>query len=509
MKKIIMSIVVTVGTLVAVHAANQPNIVFFLIDDMGWKDSEAYGSAFYKSPAQMRLKNEGMMFTEAHVAPLCSPTRASILSGKYPARLHLTAAITRGAVPNPTELDKEHPFRFWAPPQNRDRLPLSEWTIAEELREQGYQTWFMGKWHIGHVHKATWPDRQGFEKVVGVGGPGPGSYFSPYHIPKLPNGPKGEHIADRMAIEAGKLLENRDKDKPFFLYFCDFSVHSPYEAEDHLVQKYKKTADPENPQRNPVMAAMLESMDRGVGKVLNKLDELGLAEDTLVVFVGDNGGVNWSHKPGKGRYGAEHKATSVAPITSNYPLRGGKASIYEGGVRVPLLVRWPGVVKPGSTSAEIVNAVDFYPTLLDAAGAPKPEQQLLDGDSMVPLLKGETVGFNQRPMFCHFPNPRLQNDDRMATSVRLGDWKLIRFYGETEDGSYVFELYNIKEDISESKNLAEANPAKVKELDTLISKWVEETGAQMPRPNRAYDPAAVPARKARFLKPSCVAIPSS
>lgn len=480
-----------------------PNIVFILVDDMGWRDSEAYGSKLYKSPAQMRLKKEGMLFTDAHAAPLCSPTRASILTGQFPARLNLTAAITRGKVPDPKEVTEDHGFRRFTEPQSRDRLPNKMVTFAECLKDAGYQTWFLGKWHLGHM-KPVWPIQQGFDVNIGVGGPGPGSYFSPYKTPQFPDGPKGEYIADRLALEANKLLEKRDLDKPFLLYMAHFNVHAPYQARDENVQKYRKQIDPEGHQKNPVMAAMLEGMDKSTEKVLDKLDELGLTENTIVLFVSDNGGVTFV----SGAHGDQHPLIDTAPVTSNWPLRGGKASIYEGGTRVPLLVRWPGVVQPGSRCMDPVHVVDFFPTLLDIGQAKKPDGLPLDGISLLPVLKGTGKVPEDRAILCHFPHGRyIANVDQQASSIRVGQWKLIRFYNERDDkGEPVEVLYDLKKDIGETTNVAAENPEVTTRLSQRLNAMLENTEALLPRKNKNYDPEEEKKRIARYSKDSPIAL---
>jgi arylsulfatase A-like enzyme len=459
----------------------RPNILFFLIDDMGWMDSEVYGSTYYESPSQQRLAREGMMFTQAYVQPLCSPTRAAIMSGQYPgARLHLHKAITRGSHPDPKAPDSAGARFKMCWPQSRSHMPLETRTVAEELGDAGYQTWFLGKWHLGNAR--YYPKKQGFDLNVGAGGAGPGGgYFAPWRIPEIDQGEDGEYICERLTKEACKLLETRGKGgKPFFMYFCHFNVHAPYEAKPALVEQYKKKAPGENGQRHPVMGGMLHAMDDSVGAVLKKLDELGLAEETIVIFLSDNGGVHWAND--------KVRKYAGVPITSNVPLRGGKCCFYEGGVRVPMIVRWPGKAKAGSRCETPVHAVDMYPTLSEIAGARPPGDKVLDGESIVPLLTG-AGSLKREALYCHFPRQSTTAGTVGGSFVRTGDYKLIRLWGEgATSGEHGYELYNLREDIGESKNLAEKMPEKVREMSAMLDEWLAKTGALIPKPNPNYKP---------------------
>ncbi|MFC1736848.1 sulfatase-like hydrolase/transferase, partial [Candidatus Hydrogenedentota bacterium] len=363
---------------VATASAKKPNIVFLLIDDMGWMDSEPYGSKFYETPGVNRMAREGMLFTDAYAQPLCSPTRAAIMTGKYPSRLYLHQAITKNSKENPVAHTKTAPNRRMAWPESRNHLPVEERTIAEEMKDLGYKTWFLGKWHLGYAEK-YYPKNQGFDKSIAVGGAGPaGGYFSPHKIPEIENGPDGEYICERLTDEACKLLEEGKKGKePFFLYLAHFNVHNPYQAKPDLIEKFEKTMDPTQHQRNPIMAAMLYAMDQSVTRILEKIDELDLAKDTVVVFVSDNGGCHWDMADKKYRH---------VPITANLPLRGGKCSFWEGGVRVPMIIKWPGKIEPGSKSSTPVHSIDFYPTLLEIAGGKPSKDKILDGESILPVL---------------------------------------------------------------------------------------------------------------------------
>ena len=368
----------------AAERCQRPNFVFFLADDLGWRDAGCYGSTFYQTPNIDRLARQGMRFTEAYAAcPVCSPTRASIMTGKYPARLGTTNYF---GAPQPDAV-----ARHWTrnkpllPAPFLEHLSLEETTIAKALRQAGYATYFAGKWHLGG--KGYWPEDHDFDVNIGGCQAGaPASYFSPYGNPKLADGPKGEHLDDRMAAESVKFLEHVGK-RPFLLYHAFYSVHIPLQAKRNLVAKYeakRKHVRHDGPlfrpegehqarqiQEHPVYAAMIETMDHSLGRILDALDRLGLAENTIVFFMSDNGGLS----------------TAEGAPTSNLPLRAGKGWLYEGGIREPMIVKWPGVVEPASVSDVPVISTDFYPTMLEMAGLPLRPRQHVDGASLVPLLR--------------------------------------------------------------------------------------------------------------------------
>ncbi len=463
----------------------RPNIIFFLVDDMGWMDSTVYGSRYYDTPNIERLARRSMRFTDAYAAsPLCSPTRASILTGKYPARLGITAPA--GHLP-PLPPDKPLLPKVGAAhqkvliPQSRRFLPLEERTIAETFRDSGYKTGFIGKWHLGRPEK-YWPTAQGFDVNIGGGGyPGPPSYYSPYRIAPLPDGPKGEYITDRLTDEGLKYID-ANKDDPFLLCMWHYAVHAPYQAKDELTKTFEDKRDPRNKQNNPVMAAMIKSMDESLGRFLDKLDELRLTDDTIIVFFSDNGGNEYD------RVGPRQWVP-----TNNDPLRSGKGCVYEGGVRVPMMVCWPGVVRPRTECSEVVSSIDFYPTMLQMAGIEPESDKLLDGESIVPLLR-QSGGLQREAVFCHFPHrthPRTGMLCQPSTTVRKGDWKLLRFYDTSEEFPNEYELYNLRTDVGETNNLAERMPGKVKELDALITGFLADTSAIVPLKNPAYDPDAL------------------
>ena len=476
-KILIACAIVTCGlaSVISASAGNKPNtspnIILFLIDDMGWMDSSVYGSTYYETPGMERLAREGMVFTSAYVQPLCSPTRATLLTGRdAPARLHMHQAITGQSAKNPAIPAQARPDLVALWPQSRANLPLEERTIAEALKDAGYQTWILGKWHLGNANQFG-PQKQGFEKVMGAGGAGSsGGYFST-KIPMLEPGPKGEYICERLTTEARKLLEERDPDKPFFMYFAHFNVHAPYQAKPELVEHFKEKSDPKNPQHNPVMAAMLRSMDDSLSALLDKLDQLKLADDTLFVFMSDNGGVHWPNRM--------QGLDQATPPTSNLPLRGGKCCFYEGGIRVPMIVRQPGMIKPGSTCDVPVHAVDLYPTFLSCAGASPEPGQILDGENLAPVFS-QAGPLKRDTLYGHFPRTTTLAGTMGGSWTRQGDYKLIRLWFAGKDGSNTYELYNLKEEMGEQHNLAATHPALTADFTAQTLAWWHEV-------SRAYD----------------------
>jgi len=444
-------------------SARKPNIVFILADDLGWKDLGFMGSGYYETPNLDALAGQGVVFTSAYTnGPNCAPTRASLMSGQYTPRhgVYTVGNSDRGQAKH----------RKLIPTPNKTTLGAEVVTLAEALKGAGYVSASMGKWHLGNDPELG-PLGQGFDLNVGGYEIGhPKSYFSPYRNPELADGPRGEYLTDRLTDEALKFIE-ANRSRPFFLYLPHYAVHTPLQAKKKLTEKYAQKA-PDNGQGNPKYAAMIESLDAGVGRIMDKLDELSLTNNTVVVFFSDNGGV-------KG-------------ITSQAPLRGGKGMLYEGGVRVPLVVRWPGVVAPGRQCGEPVMGIDFYPTLLEIAGAAKPDGQILDGRSIVPLLRDEKAPAS-RALFWHFPaylqgKAEGARDEyfrtRPAGAIRLGDWKLIEYF---EDGT--LELYNLKGDIGETTNLTAELPEKTSELHEKLIQWRESINAPVPTQlNPKYEP---------------------
>ncbi len=432
----------------AVPRRDRPNFVFILIDDLGWRDVGCYGSTFYETPNIDRLAREGMRFTQGYAAcPVCSPTRASIMTGRYPARLHLTDWIPGHKRKNPKLLV----------PKFNQQLPLKEITIAEALKPAGYVSASIGKWHLGK--EPYYPEKQGFDLNFGGTHQGhPPSYFFPYKIVNIDRGEQGEYLTDRLTDEAEKFIE-ANKDRPFFLYLTHYAVHTPLQAKKEKIAKYKAKVKPGQLQNNPVYAAMIESVDESVGRIMRKLDQLGLTENTVVFFMSDNGG--------------------LAGVTSNAPLRAGKGTLYEGGIREPWIVRWPGVVQPGSVCDVPVISTDFFPTILEIAGVPLPKGVVLDGISNVPLLR-QTGTINRKALFWHYPH---YHRTTPAGAIRYGDYKLIEYYEDNH-----VELYNLKEDLSEKNDLAQKMPEKAAQLRKMFHDWLKEVDAQMPTPNPNYKP---------------------
>jgi len=433
------------------------NFVLILADDMGWTDLGCYGSQFYRTPNIDRLAAEGMRFTDAYAAaPVCSPTRAAILTGQYPARLRVTDWIP----------GLEPPGMMLRQPEWVRHLPHEATTIPELLRPAGYLSASIGKWHLGG--EGSYPEQHGFDRnIAGTNAAQPKTYFAPYGIPTLKEGPAGEYLTDRLAEEAVGWLSEVGS-RPFFLYMSHFAVHMPIQGKQHLVKEYEGRIRPGLSHSHPVYAAMIESLDQAVGRLLATLEQLKVADRTVVIFTSDNGGVI---KP-------QH-------ITSMEPLRGEKGTLYEGGIRVPLIIRWPGVSAPGSLSRVPVSSIDLLPTIADIAGLPLP-QGGVDGQSLVPLLKGGR-SLEREALYWHYPHYNLHQALTPMTpsgAIRKGEWKLIERY---EDGR--LELYNLREDIGERFNLAASRPEKARELQQELEAWRKAVNAQMPtRVPENYDP---------------------
>ena len=457
-------------------AAQKPNVVFFLVDDLGQRDLGCYGSTFYETPNVDRLAKEGALFTNGYAAcPVCSPSRAAVQTGRWPQRTGITDYI---GAPLKPEAWKRNTVLLPAP--YSDRLAHEEVTMAEMLKGAGYATFFAGKWHLGP--EGFWPENQGYDINMGgvdKGGPyGPGKYFTPYANPRLPDGPPGEHLPDRLATETCKFIDE-NKARPFFAFFSFYDVHTPLQARPDLQVKYeakrkKLGLEPkfgrEEPrdvrlvQEHAVYAAMVEAMDLAVGKVLAKLDELGLTKDTLVIFTSDNGGLS----------------TSEGSPTSNLPLRGGKGWLYEGGIRDAAIIRWPAMVKAGAVVDTPVCHVDYLPTILAATQTQSTAK--FDGVSLLPLFEGKELP--KRSLAWHYPHYGNQGGAPGA-AIRRGDWKLIHWF-EKPDAP---ELYHLRDDLSETKNLATQEPERVKAMLAELKAWQKDVGAIMPTKNPAYDPA--------------------
>jgi arylsulfatase A-like enzyme len=431
-----------------------------LIDDMGWKDGGCFGSKFYRTPQMDTLAAAGTRFTSAYAAcAVCSPTRAALMTGKYPARLHITDYIPGEGTPTSSR------FRL---PDWQKHLPLEETTLATALKKSGYATGHIGKWHLGG--EDFYPEHQGFDMNIAGGDTGhPAAYFWPYgatnnrsRVPGLSQrgGQNGTYLTDQLTDEALNFIE-ANKDTPFYLNFCHYAVHGPLMGKQELIDKAADRPGADG-QGNAVYAVMLRSVDDSVGRIVKKLDELHLAGKTLIVFTSDNGGAVHFGKP---------------PATSNAPLRMGKGYAYEGGLRVPLIVKLPGVARAGRVCDTPVITMDFFPTLLELAGADKSASRTaVDGVSFVPLLRG-AAETPHGELFWHYPHYWNGGKVSPYSVARVGDWKLIRFYETGRE-----ELYHLKTDLSEKSDLAAANPEKRKELSARLDAWLKEVDAQMPVP---------------------------
>ncbi len=435
-----------------------PNFVFILVDDMGWADGECFGSQFYRTPNLNRLAAEGMRFTSAYAAcAVCSPTRAALMTGKAPARLHITDWIAGEGTPQQSR------FRV---PDWQKHLPLEEVTLAEALKPMGYVSASVGKWHLGGTN--FFPQQQGFDVNVAGGDIGhPASFFWPYgkegathRVPGLAErgGKTNDYLTDQLTDEAIKFI-TANRAKPFFLYLPHYAVHSPLMGKAEIIEQFGERPGA-NGQSNRVYAAMLQSVDDSVGRILKTLAELQLDGRTVVVFTSDNGGAVHFGKP---------------PATSNAPLRSGKGFAYEGGLRVPLLVKAPGVTRAGSVSDVPVITQDWFPTLLALAGADAAASRTaLDGVNLVPLLQGQ-ARLPRNELFWHYPHYWNGTNVSPFSVARVGDWKLIRFYESDRE-----ELYDLRQDLSETNDLAAQQPEKRQELGARLDRWLKEVGAQMP-----------------------------
>jgi arylsulfatase A-like enzyme len=416
------------------------------------------------------LAKTGMKFNYGYAAcPVCSPTRASIMTGRHPVRVDITDWI-----PGSSNNKKNKLLH----PNDRDNLALKEVTIAEELKSHGYQTFFAGKWHLGN--QGHWPTDQGFDINIGGhhrGSP-PGGYYSPWNNPALKSKKKDEYLTERLTEESIRFLDKRDADKPFLLYLSYYNIHTPIQPYRKHIDHYQKKAErfsgntpttqehsgqTRMRQDNPALASMVSAVDDSVGTLLAKLDELNLSDNTVIIFFSDNGGLSTKPKMGPG---------------SNLPLRAGKGWLYEGGVREPTIIRAPGVTKAGSESNEPIVSMDFFPTMLELAGLPLKPKLHADGRSLLPELtgnKGET-----RPLYWHYPHYH-GSTWTPGASIRVGDWKLIKFYDYEK-----VELYNLKNDPSESKDLSGKNPEIAKDLESKLVAWQKSMKAKLPRPNPDY-----------------------
>lgn len=437
--------------LIPVASANAaaPNVVVIMADDLGWMDLHCQGNDQLDTPAIDHLATQGMRFTDAYAAsPVCTPTRAAMMTGVSPARL----AITNHAPGNPDYVSEKTKLRGapWS-----TYLPLEKITIAERLKQQGYETGFIGKWHLSHrpgkdadgkLEPRLRAEHQGFDlNIGGCNKGGPPSYFEPYKIPNITPRRDGDYLPERLADESIAFLQ-KNKDKPFFLCWWNYSVHYPIQAPEDLVKKYKDRGGVEN----PGYAAMIEGMDTAIGRVLKSLDDLGLTDNTLLIFTSDNGS-----------------------LFGNKPLRRSKGHLYEGGIRVPWIVRWPGKVMPGTTCNVPVVSTDTVPTILHATGA-MPDDVKFDGESILPLLQ-QTGTLKRKSVYFHYPNYAFHKQNRLGAAIRHSNWKLIKWYDD--DSS---ELYDLSQDIGEQNNVAAEHGDLVRRLRSELDQWLDETGAKMP-----------------------------
>lgn len=436
--------------------SKSPNVILIVADDFGWTDLACYGSDFYKSPNIDELAHDGMRFTANYSAcTVCSPTRAALMTGKYPARLRITDWIPGQPPENPKLLV----------PDFTKQLSLEEVTIAEKLKSAGYATASIGKWHLGG--EAYYPEKQGFDvNIAGTDAPQPRpSYFAPYSIATIEQGPTGEYITDRLTDEAVRFIRAHQK-KPFFIYLPHFAVHTPIQAKKRLIAEYESRLREigVTKQTNAAYAAMIDSLDESVGRIRETLSELGIAENTIIIFTSDNGG--------------------RVPTTSNAPLRVGKGSAYEGGVRVPLIVYWPGVTKPGSVSDVPTISMDLFPTILAMTRQKSDPNAVCDGVSLVPLLRQDGK-LPDRALYWHYPHYQhyQQGGTTPYSAIRRGNHRLIEYLDDSR-----VELYNLRNDIGEQANIADTNPELVNKLRDDLHAWRKSVDAQMTTPNRDYDP---------------------
>lgn len=442
-------------------APKKLNFVFILIDDMGWRDVGYNGSRFFETPNVDKLAARGMRFNNAYAAcPVCSPSRAAILTGKYPARLGITNFL-----PGRHQL----PYSKLLPPVSKQFLPLEEVTLAEELKAVGYATAAIGKWHLGGAR--YYPENQGFDVNYGGTDSGaPASHFYPGWGSNPPiTGYKGEYLADALT-DAAEGFIHKNAAKPFFLYLAHYAVHIPLEARQDVVNTFERKADPENPQHNAVYAAMVKSIDDSVGRIVQRVETEGLTENTVFIFTSDNGGLA----------SAEYRGQTP---TSNLPLKAGKGFLYEGGIREPLCVVWPGVTKPGATSDVPVTGTDFYRTIAQMAGITRLKGDPRDGVNLTPLLR-RGIAPARDALYWHYPHYSNQGG-RPGAAIRLGDWKLIRWY---EDDSV--EFYNLRTDPGEKNNVATEQATRARRMLAMLNDWLTKMHPEMPKPNPAWDAAS-------------------
>ena len=455
---------------VCAQAADTPHIVIILADDLGWSDLGCYGADLHETPHIDRFAAQSVTFTDAYAMPVCSPTRAALLTGRHAARVHMTI-WSEGSLQGPQN-------RRLLQAESLHSLPHAENTLAKHLQDAGYLTALIGKWHLGDADH--YPETHGFD--VNIGGThwgAPQTFWWPYrgtgrfgpefrYVPHLEFGEQGEYLTDRLTDEALKVIDESD-DRPFFLYLAHHAVHTPIEAKADDVKYFEQKLTPEMHHQNPVYAAMVKSLDESVGRVLAKLKENDLEQNTIVVFLSDNGGF----------IGTDTKAGQKVPVTSNAPLRSGKGSCYEGGIRVPMLIRWPGVTSPGTVCHEPVIVMDLFTTLLKAASISHQTDTPVDGVDLMPVLKESQSALERDALYFHYPH--YYPTTTPVSAIRQGDWKLLEYFEDQH-----VELYNLDSDLSEKNNLAEQLPDKTAELRHNLHDWREKVSAKMPTWNPEF-----------------------
>ena len=474
-KSVLWALGLTLFTACARHQApsmegSRPNIVFILADDMGWADLPVYGNRFNEAPNLNRMAENGMRFTDAYAAcPVCSPTRASIISGQYPARLGIIDFIT----------GHWRPFEEVTVPSNRTQyLPTEVITIAESLQGAGYATGYFGKWHLG-FNEEHQPGNQGFDEANVYNGGGFFDFAEKMSTPIQVE--EGTPLSEALTDLSIQFIEN-NREKSFFLFLAHFDVHVQLDADSSLIAKYLARDKVVNYPCNAVYAAMVEQVDKSVGRILETLENLGLTENTMVVFFSDNGGLvsRFDRVPllAQSKQYIYQGDTLLYVASSNAPLRGEKGTLYEGGIREPFIVQWPGKIEAGTVSDALVSSVDFYPTFTKLAGIPLPQEQVFDGESLIPVLSGHAQE-QERAIFWHYP---VYHHDRPASAVRKGDWKLVHYLDNNR-----MLLYNLADDIGETTDLSSTQVEKTEELFDLLERWREEAGAEFPLPNPEFD----------------------
>ncbi|MEZ6033392.1 MAG: sulfatase [Planctomycetaceae bacterium] len=451
-------------------SAERPNIVLILADDMGWADLGCYGADLHETPHLDQFAAEGVRFTTAYAMPVCSPTRAALMTGRHAARVHMTI-WSEGSLKGPTD-------RPLLQGNSLHSLPHSEKTIAKYLQENGYLTALVGKWHLGDADH--YPEAHGFD--VNIGGThwgAPQTYWWPYrgtgrfgpeyrYVPHMEFGKPGEYLTDRLTDEALKVIDHAGE-KPFFLYLSHHAPHTPIEAKADDVKYFESKLRPDLHHQNAVFAAMLKSFDESVGRVLKRLKERGLEQNTIVIFASDNGGY----------IGIDQKAGQTVPVTNNSPLRSGKGSCYEGGIRVPLIVRWPGVTQQNSICDEPTVIMDLFPTLLSAAGLTPTEDIAIDGLNLKPLLADPAGTLDRKSLFFHYPH--YYTTTTPVGAIRSGDWKLLEYFEDNR-----VELFNLNTDPGEMTDVALMQPDKATALREQLHRWRTEVDAAMPAVNPDY-----------------------